>query len=58
MRDGGKGNRRRNLVVTEEIFNSNWNSIFGKREKKMFENAIDKRTTELMQEIKELIGKK
>lgn len=29
MRDGGKGDRRRKLVVPEEVFNSNWDAIFG-----------------------------
>jgi hypothetical protein len=32
MRDGGKGDRRRKLVVSEEVFNSNWDAIFGKKE--------------------------
>lgn len=32
MRDGGKGDRRRKLVVPEEVFNSNWDTIFGKKE--------------------------
>jgi hypothetical protein len=32
MRDGGKGDRRRKLVVPEEVFNSNWDSIFSKKE--------------------------
>lgn len=30
MRDGGKGDIRRKLVVPEEVFNSNWDAIFGK----------------------------
>lgn len=30
MRDGGKGDVRRKLVVPEEVFNSNWDAIFGK----------------------------
>ena len=29
-RDGGKGDRRRKLVVPEEQFNANWDAIFGK----------------------------
>jgi hypothetical protein len=33
MRDGGKGDARRPLHVTEEQFNSNWDSIFKKTEK-------------------------
>ena len=32
MRDGGKGDLRRKLVVPEEVFNSNWDAIFGKKE--------------------------
>lgn len=28
MRDGGKGDVRRPLVVTEEQFNNNWDAIF------------------------------
>jgi hypothetical protein len=31
MRDGGKGDIRRKLTVPEEVFNSNWDSIFGKK---------------------------
>ena len=30
-RDGGKGDRRRKLVVPEEQFNANWDAIFGKK---------------------------
>lgn len=30
MRDGGKGDRKRPLVVSEETFNSNWDAIFKK----------------------------
>ena len=33
MRDGGKGDLRRKLVVPEEVFNSNWDAIFGKNKK-------------------------
>ena len=57
-RDGGKGDRRRKLVVPEEVFNSNWDSIFGKKEKKILEDSMDGRAKELMKEVKELIGKK
>lgn len=31
MRDGGKGDARRKLVVPEEVFNKNWDTIFGKK---------------------------
>jgi hypothetical protein len=34
MRDGGKGDIRRKLVVSEKVFNSNWDAIFGKPLKK------------------------
>jgi hypothetical protein len=30
MRDGGKGDRKRPLTVTEEKFNQNWDTIFSK----------------------------
>jgi hypothetical protein len=30
MRDGGKGDLRRKLVIPEEEFNANWDLIFGK----------------------------
>lgn len=33
MRDGGKGDVRRKLVVPEEVFNSNWDAIFGTAKK-------------------------
>ena len=29
-RDGGKGDKRRPLVIPEEQFNNNWDSIFKK----------------------------
>ena len=29
MRDGGKGDRKRPLVVSEEEFNNSWERIFG-----------------------------
>jgi hypothetical protein len=29
MRDGGKGDVRRKLVVPEEVFKNNWETIFG-----------------------------
>lgn len=32
-RDGGKGDRRRKLVVPEEQFNANWDAIFNKQPK-------------------------
>lgn len=32
MRDGGKGDKRRPLVIPEEKFNSNWDAIFGKKD--------------------------
>jgi hypothetical protein len=31
MRDNGKGDKRRPLVIPEEQFNANWDSIFDKR---------------------------
>jgi hypothetical protein len=33
MRDGGKGDRKRPLVVSEEQFNNNWDAIFKKKPK-------------------------
>lgn len=36
MRDGGKGDKRRPLVVPEEQFNSNWDAIF-KTPKQLYE---------------------
>ena len=30
MRDGGKGDRKRPLVIPEEQFNKNWDAIFKK----------------------------
>jgi hypothetical protein len=32
MSDGGKGDSRRPLAVSEEQFNANWDNIFKKRE--------------------------
>lgn len=31
MRDGGKGDIRRPLVISEEQFNNNWDLIFGRK---------------------------
>ena len=49
MRDGGKGDRRRKLVVPEEQFNANWDAIFKKPEQEFFDKARDvaKRLDEL-----------
>jgi hypothetical protein len=41
MRDGGKGDVRRKLVVPEEVFNSNWDAIFGKTPKEQYEERKD-----------------
>ena len=30
-RDGGKGDRKRPLVISEEQFNTNWDSIFNSK---------------------------
>jgi hypothetical protein len=32
MRDGGKGDRKRPLVISEEKFSDNWDKIFKTRE--------------------------
>ena len=57
MRDGGKGDSQRPLGVPMQEFDNNWDAIFGKQ-KKQLENAVDLRCKELLQEVKELIGKK
>jgi len=36
MRDGGKGDRRRKLVVPEEQFNAQWDLIFKKKPVKTY----------------------
>ena len=48
-RDGGKGDKQRPLSVTEEQFNSNWDTIFKKPEQEFFDKARDiaKRLDEL-----------
>jgi len=56
--DGGKGDSPRPLNVTMEQFDKNFDVIFGKKEKKQLEDAMDYRAKELMQQVKELIGKK
>jgi hypothetical protein len=33
MRDGGKGDKRRPLVIPEEQFNAQWDAIFNKQKK-------------------------
>ena len=57
MRDGGKGDKPRPLSVSIEQFDNNFDAIFGKKEKKQLEDAMDYRAKELMQEVKELIKK-
>ncbi len=57
MRDGGKGDAQRPLVVPMEQFDNNWDAIFNKQ-KKQLEDAMDYRAKELMQQVKDLIGKK
>lgn len=58
MRDGGKGDTPRPLGVPLEQFDNNWDAIFNKKAKKQLEDAMEHRAKELMQEVKELIGKK
>jgi hypothetical protein len=58
MRDGGKGDMQRPLVVDIEQFDNNWDAIFNKKDKKQLEDAMDRRAKELMAQAKELIGKK
>jgi hypothetical protein len=58
MRDGGKGDMQRPLVVDIEQFDNNWDAIFNKKDKKQLEDAMDRRAKELMAQVKELIGKK
>jgi len=51
---GGKGDLRRKLVVPEEVFNSNWDSIFGKKTpKEQYEakkEAVLKESSQLVKE--------
>ena len=58
MRDGGKGDAQRPLVIPMKDFDDNWDAIFNKKEKKQLGDAMDQRAKELMQEVRELIGKK
>ena len=42
MRDGGKGDKQRPLVVPEEQFNTNWDTIFkNKQEPIPFAGMVD-----------------
>lgn len=41
MRDGGKGDLKRPLVVTEEQFNNNWDAIFGKKNDELHNISIE-----------------
>jgi hypothetical protein len=43
MSDGGKGDKRRPLVVPKEVFESNWDLIFGKKKKPEPEKTVDKK---------------
>ena len=49
---------KKKLTVPEEQFNNSWEAIFGNKEKKALEDAMDVRAKQLIQEVKELIGKK
>jgi DNA-directed RNA polymerase specialized sigma24 family protein len=40
MRDGGKGDKKRKLVVTDEVFESNWDAIFKKDNHSIKENIL------------------
>ncbi|CAB4124601.1 hypothetical protein UFOVP181_159 [uncultured Caudovirales phage] len=42
MSHGGKGDRRRPLVVPKEVFENNWDSIFGKKKKPEPESQANK----------------
>lgn len=42
MSHGGKGDRRRKLVVPEEVFNSNWDAIFGKKNNEAEDNKTER----------------
>lgn len=42
MRDGGKGDKKRKLVVPEEVFNSNWDAIFGKKNNETEDNKTER----------------
>jgi hypothetical protein len=57
MRDGGKGDSRRKLVVPEEVFNSNWDSIFGKPKNAnaMTKDEMNEYSKELTDSINEKI---
>jgi len=42
MRDGGKGDRRRKLVIPEEQFNTNWDIIFNNKQEPIpFAGMVD-----------------
>ena len=42
MSHGGKGDRRRPLVVPKEQFENNWDAIFGKKKKPEPEKEVPK----------------
>jgi hypothetical protein len=41
MSDGGKGDRKRPLVISEQEFNKNWDAIFNKQDKYVIDNQED-----------------
>ena len=56
MRDNGKGDKRRPLVIPEEQFNANWDSIFDKpltKEDAPYQKPAPK---ELAEEIDKALG--
>ena len=54
MRNGGKGDRKRPLVIPEEQFNANWDAIFGgkKDSVKKFKQEIQEAIKEIEEKIK------
>jgi CelD/BcsL family acetyltransferase involved in cellulose biosynthesis len=52
MRDGGKGDLRRPLMVSEEQFNEAWERIFNTKEKQQLKQAF----ADVLEEHKELLN--
>lgn len=52
MRDGGKGDLRRPLTVSEEQFNEAWERIFNTKEKQQLKQAF----ADVLEEHKELLN--
>ena len=54
QRDGGKGDRKRPLVISEEQFNANWDAIFKSKPEETIEE-VNPLADKIVKQVKEAI---